>query len=247
MNSDHTFFNRTILETVYTNHSYLVNLDRYELARDNILRDHVKHENEDHFLGEFERHYGRTTTILPLSKERFHLTIDNALFEVYINRSEMIKRLEYTVLYETKMNLSKFNYTLCFGRLPNDRTRSLGSDEIRFLAGKNAFKRNLKIMHKKNLPSLVIDFFNACSLWLTLSLFDLAYFLLMLIEQVVLRLARKNRTRIIVINSDLYDQLRAERPESIVVAEAYDASDSVQLKGIVIIDEENTGAESIKH
>ena len=92
-----------------------MNLDRYELARDNILRDHIKRK-ESHFLNEFENNYGRSTTLLPLSKKRFHLPIDNALFDVYVNKSEVVKKLEYTVVYEAKVNLATLPCTLCFGK-----------------------------------------------------------------------------------------------------------------------------------
>lgn len=102
----------------------MVNLDRYELHRDKIVRDHIE-RNSDYFLEEFYKHFERTTTLLPLTKERFHHTIDNALFDVYVNRSDLEKRLEYTVVYEAKMNLVNSEYTLFFGKILTGTRHSL--------------------------------------------------------------------------------------------------------------------------
>lgn len=98
------------------------------------------------------------------------------------------------------------------------------------------FKRVNKITAKKNLTSLIIDVFNACSLWLTLTLFDLVYLLLVVIERIVRFFVNKRKIRIIVINGDLYDQLRAERPTSILAAgtSVSCTADGVQFSGIVI-------------
>lgn len=139
VDSDYSISNATALEMVLSNGSYLVNLDRYELHRDNIVRNHEKRDS-DYFLGEFYKYYGRTTTLLPLTKERFDLTIDNALFDVYVNRSNLQKRLEYTVIYETKTNVyGNFDYTLTFGKIRNFL------NELPISCSSNRFKSQLQI------------------------------------------------------------------------------------------------------
>lgn len=92
-------------------------------------------------------------------------------------------------------------------------------------------------MNKKSLPSLVIDIFNAFSLWMTLSCFDLVYLLLLVSEKIVLFFMSKGKTRIVVINSELYAELCAERSESILRMSAASCTDAdLQFKGIVIQD-----------
>lgn len=94
-------------------------------------------------------------------------------------------------------------------------------------------------MNKKSLPSLVIDIFNACSLWLALSCFDLVYLLLVVVERIVLYFVGKSKTKIVIINNDLYAELCAQRSESVLRASGTSlscADGSLQFKGIVVQD-----------
>lgn len=197
VNSDYTFFKLT-KDTIDSNSTYQVNLNRFERIKKNFLRNFEK-RSTFYILDKFKEYYNRTTLLLPLTESYFDLKIDDSLFTDFYGMSESETILDYKIEYQTKLNL-------------------LATTNRSIYISKNVYKKISYIENIKNLPSLIIELFNCCSLWLTLSFFDLIYLFFILIEKIIVRVLNKNatKTRIIFVNEALYDQLCKERIDKIM-------------------------------
>lgn len=165
--SDYSFRKNITIENFYANISYQLNFDKYtDLNYDYF--GNIIYRQLEYIFHSFKADHSLTTTSLPLTKEYFHLKINNTRFEKYLDDKKLIENYQMTVKYECKVNIVKQDCTICIT--------------------KNTFRRVRVTVVNKSFSSLLIDIFNLINLWFTFSFFDLVYLLLNFIRNQLINL-----------------------------------------------------------